>query len=79
MVQCKTKRLASRINQAQPEQDQREGSGRCLHIKYPRLTVHGTVNTGDDHAEQEEHLDLECKGRRRWSRPQNRPAARKPL
>src|SRR6267143_2452750 len=43
----------------QPKQDQCDCGGRRLNPQYPAADGHGAVDTGDDHAEQKEHFDLE--------------------
>ena len=63
MPQCKTM-PAGKVNEVTPA---RAGSARRRRAlpahKDPAADGGGTVGTGDDHAEQEEHLDLESEGR----------------
>src|SRR3954453_14024779 len=47
----------------QPKQDQRQRRGCRLHIKNSPADGGGAIDAGDDHAEQEERLDLQRKRR----------------
>src|SRR5665213_2789449 len=53
----------------QPEQDQRDRGGGCLNQQNPAADGGGAVNTGNDHAEQKERLDLEGKGGNALNQP----------
>src|SRR5258708_15336352 len=58
---CKAMRGARAL--CQPEQDQGERCGCCLHIENPAAHGCSAINSGDDHAQQKEGLDLEREAR----------------
>ena len=63
----------------QPEQNQSNRSGRRLNEQNPAADGGRAIDAGNDHAKQEEHLDLEGETGTACTSPHTIPAARKPL
>jgi hypothetical protein len=61
----------------QPKQDQGDRGRRCLYKKDPAADGRGAVNTGHDHAEQKECLDLKREGRDGMNQPPDQAGGQK--